>query len=238
MRVRLKANVPPAIPSGLAMLSVLQFAAFVCLVLVHATAGAMPVLRLVPEFTWVTVCKPFDVDVVLTGMDTDDMHQTLGAFDLTFHYDPAQFVLAPAITSFGGGLGDANDPAQTRGVIDTSVVGTVRLMQASMLEYSPGDCIRCEGPFLQDLQRGGVVLARLGVHNYTHQYRLADFTLDAARTQLTDVRGELITAYAIANVTVQIAEPGSLAMVLLALASAAGTAAVRQGRWTRPAVDS
>lgn len=213
------------------MLRVLRFASLACMLLSQADVLATPVLRLVPEFTWVTICKPFDVDLVLTGMDTDDPRQTLGSFDLTFHYDPEQFVLAPAITSFGGGLGDATDSGQTHVVIDTTRMGTVRLIETSLLESSASDCTSCQGPYLQDLQRGGFVLARVGVHNFTHWHsRLADFSVDAASTQLRDVRGELITGYTIDNVTVQIDEPSSLTLVLLAMAASMCGAAARTGR--------
>ncbi len=216
------------------MLRDLRLVLLAGLVLAQAHAQATPVLRLVPEFTWVTMCKPFDVDLVLTGMDTDDPRQTLGSFDLTFHYDPEQFVFVPAITSFGGGLGDTSNSGQARGLVDTTELGTVRLIETSLLESSATDCVHCQGPFLQDLQRGGFVLARVGVHNFTHWHsRLADFSLDPMASELRDVRGELITGYAIANVTVQIDEPPSLSLVLLAMAASIGGATVRPGRPTR-----
>ena len=190
-------------------------------------AQAFPLLSLTANPGTVSVGSIVNIELLVSGLG-DHTAPSLGAFDVIIAFDPA--LLSPAGVAFDTGLGDPNaSPPEAYTFVDTSVAGTVMLVDTSVLEANAETCIFCVPPYLDDLQGSAFRLATLTFTANSPGTTLLSLSIDA----LADAQGEALQAEIQGTaVTVTGApEPGSLMLLALGCAGLSGFA--RRGAGAR-----
>ena len=163
---------------------------------------------------------------------------SLGAFSLDITFDPG--ILSFNSVGFPGFLGDPDtlinsffsDSLETDIFIDTSIPGTVTLLEISFLEADSTSCIFCLPPFLNDLQGDSFTLAFL---NFT-AISAGSSNLELSNVVLSDALGSEIPVNPntdLKNATVNvISEPASIVLL------GSGLGVVLAWRWKRAKTQS
>lgn len=189
--------------------SVVLVVALLCL-----KAQAAPILFLSPAVQTAPWQSPVTVDLMISGLKSEDPAQVLGGFDVSLTFDPAYLSLASVdFGPFLGGPGETFDLVEED--LSSPAASIVRLFSVSLLEVSDSACIFCTGPYLANLQGDSFALARL-----TFDWRAPApgvTTIDFASATLADGFGAIIPIAALIPAQVQIPEPAAPALLGLGL---------------------
>jgi len=190
-------------------------------------AQAFPLLSLTASPGTVSVGSVVNIELLVSGLG-DQTAPSLGAFDVIIAFNPA--LLSPAGVAFDTGLGDPNaSPPEAYTSADTSVAGTVNLIDTSVLEANASTCVFCVPPYLDDLQGSAFRLATLTFTANGPGTAVMSLTINA----LADAQGEALEAD-IEGTTVTVvgaSAPGSLMLLILGCAGLSGFA--RRGAGAR-----
>ncbi|AUB81198.1 PEP-CTERM sorting domain-containing protein [Candidatus Thiodictyon syntrophicum] len=184
------------------------------------TASAFPLLSLTASPATVSVGAIVNIELLVSGLG-DHTAPSLGAFDVIIAFNPA--LLSPAGVAFDTGLGDPNaSPPEAYPSADTSVAGTIHLINTSLLEANAANCIFCLPPYLDDLQGSAFRLATLTFTGDSPGTTVMSLTINA----LADAQGEALDTniQGTAVTVVGTPEPGSLMLFALGCAGLSGFA--------------
>src|SRR5271166_1836951 len=181
---------------------------------------AAPVITLVPMPTTINPPANLSIDVDISGLRSGGQNIILGAFDLTINFDPDVLEFLQIGSHFGTGLGDPGDPLQTAVGGDLSP-GSFRFFEVSLLDAST----------LEALQSDSFSLATLLFYAPGTSPRppFTDLPLSPACSAsstppgcsiLSDADGNDINNFGIVNARVDIPEPSTILLLLVALAGA------------------
>lgn len=105
-------------------------------------------LSLVPDATTITVGSTFNVDLLITLDESNELPNYLGAYDADLSFDSSKITLGDV--TFGGKLGDG---ASGESWQDFSISATgANIYELSLLETDAVNCNFCVAPYLSDLQ--------------------------------------------------------------------------------------
>ena len=189
--------------------------AILTIVVCTGPVHAFPVISILPAQQIVEGPGVFSVSVNISGLKADDPARLLGAFSVDLLFDPAVLSYFPSPpASWGGALGDVA-AGQAVTTFDPSTPGVIHLGETSLLEANPDTCVFCTGPFLSDLQGNSFKLVTLSFFDSASS---GSTVLSLVKPIFVDANGFPIPLGGLNGATVQVPEPGNIAMLGLGAA--------------------
>lgn len=176
------------------------------------------------------------LDITVSGLRSGGLNTTLGGYELNLLFDPTLFQLLnvpPA--GWGTGLGSVFG-GEALGRIVLTAPGVLHVSEVSLLEASAAGCSFCTGPYLEDLQSDSFRLATIGLYAYNPAFPSRLSIVRTDQVVLGDGAGNRLPGVPNSALQFTIAEPGSLSLMALGLASAAALARRRHTLRRRPSV--